>query len=90
MFINKPFILASSSKSRYNILKKNNLNFVKKNPQCNEEFIKKKLINKNKKPIQIVKTLAKEKAKSVSVQHPKELVIGCDTIIIYYKNICII
>ena len=43
MFINKKFILASSSKSRYKILKKNKLNFVKKTPTCNEELIKKKL-----------------------------------------------
>ena len=66
MFINKKFILASSSKSRYKILKQNNLNFFKKKPTCNEELIKKKLNKDKKNPIQIVKFLAKEKAKSVS------------------------
>ena len=49
MFINKKFILASSSKSRYKILKQNNLNFLKKKPMCNEELIKKELNKKNKK-----------------------------------------
>ena len=50
MFINKKFILASASKSRYKILKQNNLNFLKKKPTCNEELIKKKL-KKDKKRI---------------------------------------
>ena len=87
MFINKKFILASSSKSRYKILKQNNLNFLKKKPTCNEELIKKKLNKKNKTPIQIVKHLAKEKAKSVSINNTKQLVVGCDTIIIFHNKI---
>ena len=87
MFINKKFILASSSKSRYKILKQNNLNFFKKKPTCNEELIKKKLNKDKKKPIQIVKFLAKVKAKSISFKKPKELVIGCDTIILFHNKI---
>jgi len=87
MFINKKFILASSSKSRYKILKQNNLNFLKKKPTCNEELIKKKLSKKNKKPIQIVKHLAKEKAKSVSINNTNQLVVGCDTVIIFHNKI---
>ena len=62
MFINKKFILASSSKSRYKILKQNNLNFLKKNPTCNEELIKKKLNKNIKNPLQIVKLLSKSKS----------------------------
>ena len=48
MFINKKFILASSSRSRYKILKQNNLNFLKKKPTCNEESIKKKFFGAKK------------------------------------------
>ena len=40
MFINKKFILASSSKSRYKILKQNNLNFLKKDTVLREELLK--------------------------------------------------
>jgi len=87
MFINKKFILASSSKSRYKILRQNNLNFFKKKPMCNEELIKKKLKKIKKNPIQIVKHLAREKAKSVSVNNPNQLVIGCDTVIIFRNKI---
>jgi len=87
MFINKEFILASSSKSRYRILKQNNLNFIKKKPICDEEEIKKKLKKNNKKPIYIVKYLAKEKAKSVNYKYPEKLVIGCDTIVLFNNKI---
>ena len=87
MFINKKFILASSSKSRYKILKQNNLNFFKKKPACNEEIIKKKLNKQNKKPIQIVKHLAKAKAKSINLKYPQQLVVGCDTIILFNNKI---
>ena len=87
MFINKKFILASSSKSRYKILKQNNLNFLIKKPTCNEELIKKKLNKIKKTPIQIVKHLAKEKAKSVSINNTNQLVVGCDTIIIFHNKI---
>ena len=57
MFINKKFILASSSKSRYKILKQNNLNFIIKKPTCNEELIIKhqfKLLNNFQKKKQKV------------------------------------
>ena len=87
MFINKKFILASSSKSRYKILKQNNLNFIIKKPTCNEELIKKKLNKDNKTPIQIAKQLSKEKAKSVSINNKNQLVVGCDTIIIFHNKI---
>ena len=87
MFINKKFILASSSKSRYKILKQNNLNFIKITPSCNEELIKKKLNQKNIKPTHVVKLLAKEKAKSISFKYPQRLVVGCDTIILFHDKI---
>ena len=53
MFINKEFILASSSKSRYKILKQNMLRFKQIKPICDEEKIKKNLLKKNKKPAKI-------------------------------------
>ena len=82
MFINKRFILASSSRSRYKILKQNKLTFKQSKPKCDEEKIKKELIKRKEKPINVVKKLAREKAISVSLKNPKTITIGCDTIIL--------
>lgn len=87
MFIHKPFILASNSVSRYKILKNAGLNFVKKQPTCNEEFIKKNLLRKKIDKKKLPKLLAKEKAMSISVFRPNELVVGSDTIIILNNKI---
>ena len=85
MFINNKFILASSSKSRFKILKNNNLLFDKIKPTCDEEFIKKKF--KKKPPKKIAQILSKEKAKSVSIQKPNNIVVGCDTVIVFNNKI---
>jgi len=87
MFLNKKFILASNSASRYKVLKNVGLRFTKTTPFCDEDYIKKQLIknyiNKNNLP----KLLAKEKALSVSTKKPNELVVGADTIIIFKNTI---
>ena len=82
MFLNKPFILASNSISRYNLLKNTGLKFIKKKPLCDEDYIKKNLIKKNNIRY-LPKLLAKEKALSISIKNPKRLVVGSDTIIIF-------
>ena len=89
IFINtlmhQKFILASSSKSRYKILKNAGLNFIQKKPNCNEEDIK-KTINRKTKPEIFAKKLSYEKARSVSrqKQYANKIVLGCDTVI--YHN----
>jgi len=87
MFTNISFILASSSDSRFKILKQNGLNFKKTKPACDEDLIFRKLEKLKKTPTQIVKQLAKEKAKSINSKHPKKLTVGCDTIILFNNNI---
>ena len=61
IFINtlmhQKFILASSSKSRYKILKNAGLSFIQKKPNCNEEDIK-KTINRKTKPEIFAKKLS--------------------------------
>ena len=86
MFINKKFILASSSKSRFKILKQNKLNFKQIKPRCDEEKIKQQLLKNKKSPISVVKKLAREKTVSVSINNPKEVTVGCDTIILLNKK----
>jgi MAF protein len=87
MLINTKFILASSSKSRYKILKQNGLNFTKQKPKANEDLIKKKLKKTKKKPSEIAKLLAEQKAKSISKKNPGKMVLGCDTIIVFNGKI---
>lgn len=83
MFFNNHFILASSSASRYKILKNINLKFTKNKPPCNEKILKKKLIKKKINPKKISLELARLKSKSVSIKKNKEIVVGCDTIIYF-------
>ncbi len=87
MVINTPFILASNSRSRYKILKQIGLSFKKTKPKCNEEQIKKRLKKTRTKPIKIVKALAMEKAKSVSEKNTRNLIVGCDTIIVFDNEV---
>jgi septum formation protein len=81
MFFNKPFILASSSQSRFRILKNNKLNFTRMKPICNELHLKKKLIKNKTKTKHISLELARSKSKSISIKKQNNLVVGSDTII---------
>ena len=81
MFFNKNFILASKSKSRIFILKKNKLNFKCISPTCDENIIIKQKIKKKVLPQTISLCLAKKKAISVCKNNKNSLVVACDTII---------
>ena len=87
MFLNKPFILASNSASRYNLLKNAGLRFTKASPVCDEDFIKKQLIKKSITKKNLPRLLAKEKALSISLKRPNEFVVGSDTVIIFRNTI---
>lgn len=87
MIIHKKYILASSSKSRYKILKNCGFEFKQVKPICDEEEIKKKINRRKKTPNYIVKKISYEKAKSISIKkkYYNDYVIGCDTIV-YLNN----
>ena len=68
MIIHKKYILASSSKSRYKILKNCGFEFKQVKPICDEEEIKKKINRREKTPNYIVKKISYEKAKSISIK----------------------
>lgn len=87
MFLNKQFILASNSASRYRLLKNAGLKFIKLPPFCDEENIKKQLIKKNTNKKNLPKYLAKAKALSVSISNSNKLIVGSDTIIIFENKI---
>lgn len=81
MFFNRRFVLASSSNSRYKMLKNVGLVFEKKNPKCNEDILKKKLLEEKKTPKKISLELARLKAKSISSFSKNKIVVGSDTVI---------
>jgi septum formation protein len=81
MLINNKFILASTSKSRYNILKNNKLFFFIRRPLCDEKKLKRDLILKKTTIRNISLALAQLKSKSVSQKNPRILVVGSDTTI---------
>jgi len=87
MIVHNKIILASSSSSRYQILKKSGVNFQQTTPLCKEEDVKKKLSRKKYSPSAIAKHLSYEK--SISVSRVKKYhnynVVGCDTLI-YLNN----
>ena len=87
MLLNKKFILASNSASRYKVLKNAGLRFTKTSPLCDEDYVKKQLIKNYINKKNLPKLLAKEKALSVSTKKPNELVVGSDTIIIFKNTI---
>ncbi len=78
---NLKLVLASSSPRREEILKKLNLKFTIVPSKINEdEFI-------NSDPVELVKTLALEKAKSVSELVEEAIVIAADTVVVYDDQI---
>ncbi len=87
MFLNKPFILASKSKSRHALLKNAGLNFTTTSPLCDEELVKKNLLKKTINKRNLAIQLAKAKALSVSLKQPDCLVVGSDTIIVFKDKI---
>ena len=87
MIFNIDFVLASTSKSRYFILKNTGLLFSKHAPLCNESKIKKELLMKKTAPKQISLELARLKAFSVSKKIENKIIVGSDTVIFINKKI---
>jgi septum formation protein len=74
-------ILASNSPRRSKLLKDAGLDFIV-DPSHLEEIVDEKL-----KPQELVIELAKMKANHVAARHPKDVVIGADTIVVFENQI---
>ena len=74
-------ILASKSKVRLEILKKNGLNCEVVPSNIDEEPVKESLVNEGATPEIVSKNLAELKANKVSQQNEGRIVIGADSII---------
>ena len=74
-------ILASKSKVRKEILKKNNIDCIVEHSQVDEDLIKQSLLNEGATPEIISKNLAELKANKVSQKKNEAIVIGADSVI---------
>tara|TARA_Y100001970_G_scaffold173062_1_gene211514 strand:+ start:536 stop:1138 length:603 start_codon:yes stop_codon:yes gene_type:complete len=87
MVFNTQFVLASTSKSRYFLLKNAGLSFSKHAPLCDENKLKKKLLINKNTPKKISLALARLKALSVSKKIKNKIIVGSDTVIYINKKI---
>ena len=87
MVFNNKFVLASTSRSRYFMLKNTNLSFSRQAPLCDENKLKKKLLIKKTPPKKISLELARSKALSVSKKTKNKMILGSDTVIFINKKI---
>ena len=87
MLFNNKFILASTSSSRFKILKNNKLSFSKIEPMCDEDYLKKKMILKKIPHKKISLELARLKSGSVCKKIKNTLVLGSDTVISFRGEI---
>ena len=74
-------ILASKSKVRHEILKKNNIDCIVEPSKVDEDLVKESLLNEGATPEIISKNLAELKANQVSQKKNEEIVIGADSVI---------
>ena len=74
-------ILASKSKIRKDILKKNNIICTVEPSNVDEDIVKDSLLNEGAKPEIISKNLAELKANKISQKKNGELVLGADSVI---------
>ena len=74
-------ILASKSKVRKEILKKNNIDCIVEHSQVDEDLVKESLLNEGATPEIVSKNLAELKANKVSQKKNGEIVIGADSVI---------
>ena len=87
MIFNTEFVLASTSKSRYFILKNTGLSFSKHAPLCDENKLKKELLIKKTTPKKISLELARSKAFSISKKIKNKAIVGSDTVIFINNKI---
>tara|TARA_B100001057_G_scaffold481348_1_gene555279 strand:+ start:2787 stop:3371 length:585 start_codon:yes stop_codon:yes gene_type:complete len=80
-------ILASKSKVRFDILKKNNIDCEPKPSNVDEDTIKISMLKEGFSPEEISKSLAEIKANKISQQNFGKIVIGADSVINLDKSI---
>ncbi|MEW9920525.1 nucleoside triphosphate pyrophosphatase [Marimonas sp. MJW-29] len=74
----QPFIIASGSDIRAQLLRQAGISFVVDVPRIDEDMIKQALLAEDATPRDIADTLAEMKARRISEKNPGALVLGCD------------
>ncbi|WP_137109405.1 nucleoside triphosphate pyrophosphatase [Rhodobacter sp. SY28-1] len=77
----QPFILASTSPTRLQMLRAANLDPIAIAPRVDEATIRDALIAEGASPRDIADALAEMKARKVAEKHPEALVLGCDQVL---------
>jgi septum formation protein len=77
----KPLDLASSSKTRLQLLQAAGLDVTPHNPRIDEPALRAALIADKAKPRDIADTLAEMKARKIAERKPDALVLGCDQVL---------
>lgn len=82
-----PLILASGSQIRSELLKNAGVEFTVQKARVDEDSIKAALVNEGAPTHDIADTLAEYKARKVSQNHPKALVLGCDQVLDFHGGL---
>ena len=82
-----PIILASGSRIRADLLRNAGLTFATDVARIDEEAVKSALIAEAAAPRDIADTLAEMKAQKVATRHPDGIVIGCDQVLAFDRQI---
>lgn len=77
----QPFILASSSEIRAQLLRQAAVDFTVSPARVDEEMVKEAMCAEDATPRDIADTLAELKARKISEKHPEALVLGCDQVL---------
>ncbi|WP_040819078.1 Maf family protein [Litoreibacter arenae] len=83
----RPIILASGSAIRQTMLRQAGVNFTSTVARIDEDSIKASLLGENANPRDIADTLAEFKARRVAGKKPQALVIGCDQVLEFEREI---
>lgn len=81
MHMSISLILASSSKTRADLLSNSGLEFEIIKARVDEDIVKETMIANHNSPRDIADTLADFKARKVANKYPKSMVIGCDQVL---------
>ena len=78
-----PFILASGSQIRANLLRNAGVAFTTQAARIDEDMIRRSLEAEQAKPRDVADTLAEMKAQKVASRNPEALVLGCDQVLAF-------
>ncbi|MFV0243861.1 MAG: Maf family protein [Qingshengfaniella sp.] len=82
-----PIVLASGSEIRAQLLRSAGVMVETARPRVDEEAVKRSMVAEGALPRDITDALAEMKARKISERYPDALVIGCDQVIDFKKEI---